>query len=207
MRGLFRYAFLKSSRDGSLITLLFAPSVMLVCPLLVGWLFARNLKLIQPPAHVFAALVQMMSGFTAALAAFLAFRGEIANRAIGSFVLATRSWQIPLASTLYGAVVGVVGALGATAFGMTIWTFPSDPSTFFSRVLLVSLAAASAGALAIVVSQSMAAAGWVFVGMMVLIVIFDEIETTPIQQMSLAVLIIVISVSLAAFFLERRCAA
>ena len=122
MIAILRYAFLKNKRDGSLAAFLLGPIIMLSAPLLgvaaflkggpvyplsldPQWSAARTAANMAPAAMCAVA-------FFAALAGFWGFRSEIANRSIGSFVLAARPATIQTASALFGAAAGFAGYLG-----------------------------------------------------------------------------------------------
>lgn len=208
MTGLLRYAVLKNSRNGSLLTLLLAPTAMIAAPMLAIWLFDRSGRL-RMPAEV-ASDVSIMSGaLMAALAAFMTFRTEIANHTIGTFVLATRSWSIPVASAVYGCLIGIGSALlaNATLF-ISMGIVHTGWIEFLTRVTIFSLAAASGGALAILLSQSMAAGVWVY--MLTCVLVAPPWKDDPANdalRMGIAVTIALVCVPIAALLVERRCAA
>jgi hypothetical protein len=205
MTGLLRYAFLKNSRDGSLITLLVAPTAMTVLPMLVVSLFDRSISHI--PAEAAQILPITISSLMAALASFLVFRTEIANHAIGSFVLATRPVTVPLASILYGSLIGLGAAVTTmAAFAATFTSWPPAFGHFLARAFMIALISASTATLAAMLTRSMAAIAWVYGLILILTGVSDDFRTGTGLMLSISLITAALSVGVSTFLLERRCA-
>jgi len=203
--GLLRYAFLRGLRDGSLITLLAAPTVMVSMPAVAVWLSGRTVPM--PPAEAAGGLIVFNAALMGSLASFMAFRSEIATRAIGAFVLASRSWLIPFACTIYGWIVGTTAAtLCAGAMFATGWGAPADLRSVTVNVLVIGLAAASAGTLGVMISSSFSTMAWVFAGLVGMIGLIQANEAASGIEILAVLLVVLISSGIAAVIVERRCA-
>ena len=118
MIAILRYIIMKGVREGFIATFLFAPAAMFVTPLLVlGLLHAvrghdawpLTLALNMSPAESARTLTYpalFMSATISTMAAFWVFRTEMAGRTIAFFFLAKPPLVPPLATALFGAVMG-----------------------------------------------------------------------------------------------------
>lgn len=206
MTGLLRYAFLKNARDGTLLTLLLAPMVMLVVPTVIILLNDRSSKLRIPP-EASNMLTIMMGVLMAGLAGFLLYRTEIANHSIGSLMLATRPSTLALSSAIYGCAVGL-GAAITTVAGMfaTGAPLPAKPLEWLVRAFVLTLMAASVATTAVTLTRSAAAIGWMYAAMVFFIGSFAEAELDVAWLAVLALTLSAVSLAVSTVLLERRCA-
>jgi hypothetical protein len=211
---LLRYAFLKNLRDGSLAAFILGPVIMLTAPLLGAAVFnkgpaypmrmddhisaARNAAMMAPATVFIAALF-------AALAGFWSFRGEIVSKSMGSFVLAVKPLKIQLAAMLFGGGAAFAGYLGtALSLSALMNALPPNPGRLLLDAAILCLFGAAGGSLAVIVSSE----PWAIIPMFVcgaLIVPSLAKMRGPLPELT-AVALILICISISAFFLERRCA-
>jgi hypothetical protein len=203
--GLLRYAILRGLRDGTLITLLAAPTVMVSMPAVAVWLSGGSVPM--PPADVMTAMLLFHAALMGSLASFMAFRNEIATRSIGTFVLAAPSWLIPAASTIYGWIVGTIASsLSAAGMFVTGWGVPPDAGSAMVNVAIMALAAASVGSMGVMISSSFSTVAWFFTGLVVIIgLVHGDNAASGIETLAI-VLVALISGGIAAVIVERRCA-
>ena len=203
MTGLLRYALLKSARDGSLATMLAAPTVMIVAPTFVMSLLTRDNRLVIPTNAV-QGLAVIMAALIASLAGFQLFRTEIADHSIGSLILATRPVTVPLTATVFGAAVGAAAALlTVLALGVLTGSWPASPLEFASRIVIVTIGAASVAILCVALTRSAAAIAWMY-ATIVFVVLSGLLRMRLAPLVSLGV--VAVSISLATIVLERKCA-
>jgi hypothetical protein len=203
--GLLRYAFLRGLRDSTLITLLVSPTVMVAAPAVVVWLTGRSIEM--PPADATSALILFQAGLMGSLASFMAFRTEIATRAIGSFVLAARSWLIPVAGTIYGWIVGTIAStMCAASMFATGWGVPADLRSVMVNVVAITLAAAALGTMGVMISSSYSTVGWVYAGLVAMIGLVQADDAASGIEILAVLLAALISIGVAAVIVERRCA-
>ncbi len=141
MIGLLRYIFLKGWRERQIQTLLLAPSIMFVTPLLVigianlfrgreAWplTLARDVSpagaadILTFPALMFAAII-------AATGAFWVFRAEMLGRSIGFFVLAQPRTATPLSAIISATVL----ATGSYVITITLLALVTESPVNFAR--------------------------------------------------------------------------
>jgi len=152
-----RYAFLKTSRDGSLVAFLVFPVLAAIGPWLgvtLGSRFGES----GPGPKEMAEMSAMMGGTVAislaSMFAFWTFRGEIASRSIGAFLFASRPLTIVIALIIFGTVGGFAAML--VVDGSLAVLAGASPSThllsFVLNVLAFSLTAAAIGVLSVTIS-------------------------------------------------------
>ena len=123
MNAIFRYIIMKGLREGFIATFLFAPAAMFVTPLLVlgllhavrgqdAWplTLAQNLSGADS-ARILTFPAIFMSATISSMAAFWVFRTEMAGRTIAFFFLAKPPLVPPLATALFGAVMGFLSCV------------------------------------------------------------------------------------------------
>lgn len=213
---LLRYAFLRSSRESLLYSLLFGPGVMLISPLLViaVFLFFRGQATYpmslddnltpEETARLAGEIGRILCVLSASFASFLIFRQELANRSLGFFLLAIRSRSVVLAATVYGVLAGFSGLL-VLVVGVAALTAHWPPVTpaLFASLIVSTVAAAALGAAVAAISpeQSMAVAA--AAGSLLFAMILEKWRT-PV----LLLLILITGVLLiegASAILRRRC--
>jgi len=157
---LLRYAILRNSREGLLYALLFAPSVMLITPLLLRSLFLngqaaypmtldRNLSSVAT-ALLFGEIGSILCALAASAASFSVFREEMANRSLGVILLAAHPRSVVLASVVYGACGALAGFLLLEAGVLALVAhLPSNPS----RIAVVVVCAVTSSALGAAVAS------------------------------------------------------
>lgn len=124
MRALFRYVFLKSTRERFLAPIVCAPAMLIgICilvmmiPLLAAHRTAYPFTLsgLSPDEAMrgLAMGASMLSAIAGGVAAFWIFRQDVADRSIAALVLATRPLLICLTAILYGTAAGTAAFLAA----------------------------------------------------------------------------------------------
>lgn len=121
MNALFRYLLLKSGREGWLFGFILGPPVMLLSPFFVlaiflvvrgqfTWPMVLDRNTVAGLRTVPEMLI-LVSGVAAAAAAFFSFAREVASHDIGSFILATRPRSVVFVSAVFGGAGAVVSYL------------------------------------------------------------------------------------------------
>lgn len=216
MIALLRYAFLRSSRESLLYSLLFGPGVMLVSPLLViaCYSFIRGQSAYpvslddsltpEATARLVGEIGRMLGALSASFASFSIFRQELADRSLGFFLLAIRSRSVVLAATVYGVVAGLAGFLVLVA-GVAALTAHWPPFTpaLFASLIVSTVAAAALGAAIAAISPEQTMLVAAAVGSLVFAMILGK------WPVPFALLLILITGALliegASTILRRRC--
>lgn len=218
MRALFRYAFLKSSRDQSLLGLTIAPAVMLGAPILgiAVWQILRGVGrypfTIDPRTTAESTATAMVmptavgSIIMAAIAGFWLFRLEIGHQSIATMVMAARARAITLVAALYAAIVGISGFI--LAFAVVVIATAHVPETTPRALLLAVCATLAAGAAGILIAtiSSETAMALPAVAASVAIAVIGFKWTTP-AVVAGCVITSSLFILVAAALMERRCAA
>jgi hypothetical protein len=215
MMAILRYAFLKNLRDGSLAAFILGPIIMLTAPLLGSAFFgeggprfpakmdmtmsaARNAAMLAPATLFITALF-------ASLAGFWSLRSEIISKSMGTFVLAVRPVKIQIAAMLFGAGAAFAGYIGtALSLSALLNALPPNPVRLILDAAILCLFGAAAGFLAVILSAEPWAIVPLFVAGVAIIPSLAKMRG-PLPELT-AIALIVICISISAFFLERRCA-
>lgn len=218
MRALVRYAFLKSSRDTSLLSLTVAPTVMVVSLMLgiIGYQMlrgeARYPMTFDARTTPQATALALLQGSTfgavvmAAIAGFWLFRTEIGNHSIGTMVIAIRARAISAVATLHGAIIGTSAFLLSLAM-IVLFTahVPAPAPRLVFMIGCTAVAAAAWGILLATISPESAMALPVIAGAMMML--FFAASASPEKLVAGSVTLTSLFVLTAAVLMERRCAA
>jgi hypothetical protein len=211
---IFRYLYLKSRRDQSLIAFVFTPVLIPVAAVLGVTLAKGHLhyplflnEQYTPSQN--AALVMLVASMMAVLfanvAAFWTLRTEVATHAINAFVFGTTPATITVTLILFGSLVALAGAIGAT--GMT-WmltaALPPNLGTLVLELPLALLAGSAIGACVVMLSPQPVMMVVSYVGCVILIPFIGKAQMST--QLAVAGGIAIVSTALAIFLLRRRCA-
>lgn len=215
MTALLRYAFLKTTRDGSFIAFALVPILMPIAALVGGtvaqthgfhypFLMGRGETPLQSATGV-ANMTTVLAAFFAVLPAFWTFRSEIASRSIGSLALATRPAMIVLAlMTLTTAIMIVAWLISMMAVFALTTAWPPHVGMLLLKLIVVCLSASATGAAAVAISPEPA--------MVIAVYLASALSTVWLEKTKSASMFIVplalsaIFVGVATFALERRCA-
>ena len=215
MTAILRYAFLKTTRDGSFIAFALVPILMPVAALVGGtvaqthglhypFFMGRGETPLQSATDV-ANMTTALAAFFAVLPAFWTFRTEIASRSIGSLALATRPVMIVLAlMTLTTAIMIVAWLISMIAILALTTAWPPHVGTLSLKLIAVCLSASATGAAAVAISPEPAMVVAVYLVSAVSIAWFEKAKSAPMLIVPLALSAILAAV--ATFALERRCA-
>lgn len=210
MIALLHYAFLKSLRDRSLpIFVLWVP--IQVAAMLIGSSVINHH--LQYPLVVsdwndgdVAAFSILLPSFIASISAFWTFRSEVATRAIGSFVIASRPITVVVALVVFAtatAIAGLIAAIGTVA--VLTMALPPNVAFFASIGVIASLAGGSLGALYVTISPQPAMFVWAAcAGIPLAPWIFAPATKSQLPMIASVLSIVCIGVS--TFLLRRRCA-
>ena len=218
MRALFRYAFLKSYRDQSLVALTIGPAVMIAAPILgiTAYQVLRGEGRYPFSIEARASVGSTATGFViaaaigsivmAAIAGFWLFRQEIGHHSIATIVMAARARMITLVATLYAAIVGI-GAfvLGLTVVAIATAQLPAITPRMFLLVACATLAAGAAGILIATVSAETAMALPAVAAAMV--IAFFGVQWAVPSMVAGCAIASSLFVFASAALMERRCAA
>ena len=218
MRALLRYAFLKSSRDQSLLALTIAPAVMLTAPVL-GIAVAQMLRGVgrypvsvdmrttpQATAGGMMGVAAVASIVIAAIAGFWLFRIEIGNHSIATMVMATRARAISAVATLHAAVIGSGGFLLSLA--ITALFTAHVPASAPRMLLLMVCATVAAGASGILMATISAETPMLVPAIAASVMIaFFVLQAGAPRVIAGSAITSVLFVLTAAVLMERRCAA
>jgi hypothetical protein len=207
---LLHYAFLKGMRDRSLpIFVLITPAQ--VAAMLIG-AAVLNRHLRYPLMMDFVSTQDLVTfsivlpWTVASLSAFWTFRSEVATKAIGSFVIASRPMTIVAALVVFAAATAIGGVLGAIGtIAVLTAALPANLGSLASIAIIFSLVGASLGALYVTISPQPAMLVWAIIaGFPLAPWIFGEGSKRPFLMIAAVVSIITIGVS--TILLRRRCA-
>lgn len=218
MKALLRYAFLKSARDHSLVTLGIAPSIMVTAPML-GIAVLQILRghgtyplsidmrtTPQETALTMTTIAAVMSVLVAGIAGFWLFRLEIGDRSIGTIVMAARARTISLVTTLYSAMIGTGAFLLALVFVALITAhLPAPTLKLLVAVICATTAAGAAGAFVVTVSAETAMLLPAIAAAVV--IVFFAVPAPAAGAVAGSLVVSSAFVLAAAALLERRCAA
>ena len=220
MIAILHYLSLKTFRDRSAVTLLLFPAVALGAPLLVVAAFelirGRGVYPLTfdsriPPKAMAEMLMtsgSMGSVFVAGLAAFWFLRSEVANRSIGSLVLATRPFLVALSSALYGATVGFMAFLLVICnTKILIGQIVPDWRAMMLVTAGCSLVAGALGFVALTISSDTSMLVPVMASTMFLMGSGREVGAPAPQVVAWSIAAFPILLLFASALLERRCAA
>lgn len=215
MTALLRYAFLKTSRDGSFVAFALVPVLMPIAALVGGtvaqshglhypFLMGRGETPLQSATEI-ANMTTALASFFAVLPAFWTFRSEIASRSIGSLALATRPATIVLALiTLTTAIMTVAWLISMIAILALTTAWPPHAGMLSLKLIVVCLSASATGAAAVAISPEPAMVIAVYLASTVSTVWFEKAKSAPMLIAPLALSAIL--AASATFALERRCA-
>jgi hypothetical protein len=210
MIALLHYAFLKGMRDRSLpIFLLMMPAQ--VAAMLIGFsVIKRHLQyplLGMEWGHGDVVIFSIiLPSFVATLSAFWTFRSEVATRAIGSFVIASRPITVVVALIIFAAATATGGSIATTVtIAMLTAALPPEVASFASLGIIASLAGASLGALYVTISPQPAMLVWAFIAGLPLAPWILHPPSEP-QLLMIASLLSIVCIGVSAFLLRRRCA-
>lgn len=210
MIALLHYAYLKGMRDRSLPVFALMAPVQLAA-MTIGFAVAtRQLRYpliaLNMDSGDVAAMSILMPSFVATLSAFWTLRTEVATRAIGSFVVATRPVTVVIALVAFAtatAIAGMIAAIGAVI--ILTAQFPEALASVMWLASIASLAGASLGALYVTLFPQPAMLLWSFVaGVPFVPFVFDPANWNRLAVANLILTVICIAVS--TFVLRRRCA-
>lgn len=214
---LLHYLALKTTRDRSVVALLLFPVIAGSAPLLgvAAYQLVRGRPVYPmtfdprvPPAETAFVLMTtgaMASVFMAGIAAFWFLRVEVADRSIGSLVLAARTHLVSLSVTLYGAAVGFA-AFVLAAGGTKILTgqLSRDWKATMLTVACCSVVAAAMGFLALTISSETS----MLVPLMGAIIVMGvQVGRARPELFLFSALAAPVLLVIASTLLERRCAA
>ncbi len=210
MIALLHYAFLKGMRDRSLpIFVLMMP--VQVAAMIIGYsVINRHL---QYPLVGFdwdegdvAVIAILLPSVVATLSAFWTFRSEVATRAIGSFVIASRPITVVLALIVFAAATATGGSIATTAtIAVLTAGLPANLASLAALGILHSFVGASLGALYVTISPQPAMLVWAFIaGFPLAPWILDPASQSRLSMIAAVLSVVCIGVS--AFLLRRRCA-
>jgi len=209
MIALLRYAFLKGMRDRSLpIFFLLEPAQ--VAAMLIGYsVMNRHLHypLIMPgDVGDVVGFSVLFPSFVATLSAFWTFRSEVATRAIGSFVVASRPSTVVVALVVFAAATAIGGLIGAiTTAAVLTAALPANLASLAPLGVISSLVGASLGALYVTISPQPAMLVWAFIAVIPLAPWIFHPPSTP-RLLMIAALVSIVCIGVSAFLLRRRCA-
>ncbi|HZP92322.1 MAG TPA: hypothetical protein VFB20_05510 [Burkholderiales bacterium] len=219
MTAVLRYALLKSWRDRSLVAFMVWPVLSAVGPWTAMTLQRHvGARMGPSPDEVvqISGMIGAMTGISlASMFAFWTFRGEVATRAIGAFLFATRPLTVIASLIVFGTLGGLASTLIAEGtLGVLIGGIPPiHLGSVVLRVVVSSFTGAALGALAVTISSQptmMIGALWATYGILTipLIVKSESIErhVATLPEYVYFVAVAIMATGLAAFLLERRCA-
>lgn len=209
MIALWHYTFLKGMRDRSLpVFLLWGP--VYATAALIGVSVAQG-RLHYPLSpqwdikdELFFAL--MTATVIATLSAFWTLRTEVATKAIGSFLMATRPISVVVALVVFAAATGVATEIGMIVVSAVVRAaLPANLVPIVLATVILSLAAASMGALCVTISPQPAMLIWAFCGSLPLVAWMANPSNWP-RLVMIAPVIAILCTAISAFLLRRRCA-
>lgn len=214
MRAIFRYLYLKSRRDHSLVAFVFTPVFVPLAAVLgvtiskghLRYPFFLNDQYTPSQNAALAMLIaSIMAVLFANIATFWTLRAEIATSSINAFVFGVRPSTIIIALILFGSVMGVVSAAGATGMVWVLTTsLPPKLGLLALKLPLGFIAGSAIGAFVVTLSPQPAMMVCSYIGCLILVP-FVEKEPVPVQFVVLSSVAIVCT-ALAVFLLRRRCA-
>ncbi len=210
MNGLLHYAYLKGMRDRSLPIFVLCIPVQLMAMLIGYSVFHRHLqyplmRLDWADADV-TMISMLMPSVIATLSAFWTFRSEVATRAVGSFVIASRSITVVAALIAFAAATAIAGLIGALAMtALLTASFPSNFAALVSGGSIAALTGASLGTLYVAISPQPMMLVWAFIAGIPLVPwIFRD--PGSVRSMMAAIALAVVCTGISTFLLRRRCA-
>lgn len=210
MIALMHYAFLKGMRDRSLPIFFLMGPVQLAAMLIGFSLIRRHLHypLLTPDFDRgdVAIFTIVLPSIVATLSAFWTFRSEVATRAIGSFVVASRPITVVVALIVFAAATAIGGLMAMLGtFVVLLAALPPNLATFAALGVISAFVGGSLGALYVTISPQPAMLVWAFIaGFPLAPWILDPAFRPRLLTIDGIVLIVCIGVS--TFLLRRRCA-
>ncbi|HXG58530.1 MAG TPA: hypothetical protein VNL91_05880 [Thermoanaerobaculia bacterium] len=209
MIALLHYAFLKSWRDRSLPAFtLFTAGTFLMTRIAISAVgMIRGQRIVDDFFYRdLPTIAAVSSAMMAGLAGFWTLRLEIADRSIGSFVLAARSVLMAAAITVYAACVGFSSFL--FAIPITGIRVPPEVGSFGNLMLLAACSSVVAGAFGLAMATispepPMVVPTWIGV-IAIIIATFELIE--PVAFVG-SIILLALLLTMTSLLLERRCAA
>jgi hypothetical protein len=216
MSALLRYALMKSKREHLLASLLLAPLVLAVSPMLGvaannmfrgGPVYPFHLPQMTPEStlEIFGTVVLVVSALVAGAGAFWIFRSEIASRAVHFFFLAQHPRAVSAASAIYGFVTGVL-AYGIALTALRLLT--GAPQQHFARDLVVAVVSiwigSALGSLFVAISSEAAILVLLYAG--VVAASTTLLRTANVIRVVIAILAAAALLQAASIVLRRRCA-
>jgi hypothetical protein len=218
MRALFRYVFLKSSRDRSLLSFTIAPGVMIAAPMLgiavVDMFRGRGrypLTLdvrttVESTALGMTITAAVMAIIMAGIAGFWLFRVEISNHSIGTVVIAIRARVITLVAALHAAIIGITAfLLGLMVVMLMTAHIPAQTPRLLLAVICATTATGAAGILVATISAESAMI-LPLLAASVMIAAWS-VQMKPADAVFSALIASFLFVVTAGALMERRCAA
>jgi hypothetical protein len=207
---LLRYMTIKSMRDRSLPGLVLMPILWPALVMLGNSVYSRSLHYpltLNPKLSAVGnatLIAQIMGGailLLASIAAFWTLRPEVASRSIGAFVFGARPLTIVSALVVYATTIGIAGWIGsALVISVLSGAVPSHLVAFTLRLVAMTVAMSTAGALMVMISPAPATV----LGAYVAAVAFLLVERQPAWQVYIAVGVTLVCTAVSTFLLERR---
>ena len=218
MNALVRYVVMKGLREQFIQTLLLAPAVMFVTPLLVfgvwnvfrgraAWpLTLPGALTPEASANVLTLPSIFMAAIAAGTASFWVFRTEMSGRTIGFFFLAQHTMLVPLTAMLFGTIIGIGSyTIGVGLLGILTQAPMSMAATTAMAAVSTVLVAAAVGTFAIGTSSEQSVLIPVYVIICATAATLLNSESTAVLAAAVAAAVLV---TLAAPLVwRRRCAA
>ena len=210
MSAILHYAWLKGTRDKSLLVFALIPAAQ-VAAMLIGYsILTRQgdypIRMSGLDGTDIATMSIMIPWFMAVLFTFWIFRVELATNAIASFVVASRPLFVVLALIVLGTLVAVLGRFGGLAM-ITLLTgeFPRELASHWWLGAMTGLAGAALGTLYVMISPQPAMLGWALLAAVPAApLVFIPKHWDRLPAVTLFVTLVCIAAS--TLLLRRRCA-
>ena len=209
MIALLHYAFLKGLRDRSMpVLFLIAPAQ--IAAMLIGYSVTH--RHLQYPLMTFEWADRDVKGLgiiipsvVASISAFWTFRSEVATKAIGSFVMASRPVTVVLALIVFAAATATGGLVAAAiTVGVLTAGLPANIALLASVGIIAAVLGASLGALYVTISpQPMMLLGAFIAGIPLVPVVFNAATSRILLNASV---LSMVCIAVSTFLLRRRCA-
>ena len=210
MIAILHYAWLKGTRDKSLLAFAFVPAAQVAAMLIGRAIYMRHVDFPLLAPGLDRADIRTISilipWFIAVLCSFWIFRVELATNVITSFVVASRPLLVVLALVLLGTLIAVLGLFGGLAMiALLTGDFPQQLASHWWLSALAALAGAALGTLYVMISPQPAMLGWAFLAAAPagpLLFVPKHWDRLP----PVSLLVTLICVAASTLLLRRRCA-
>jgi len=208
MTAMLHYALIKGLRDRSL------PVFVLIGPMgitmaVIGVSLAaghRDYPLYTLSDFADGLFAGVVAVTIAGMSGFWMFRSEVATKAIGSFVIASRPIKAFAALVLFAAMTGMLSWAGTTAMHALLTLRRPELAAAFGMMAIETLAAASAGAMLVMISSQPTMLVWACIASAVFVPWYVNPTSRP-QIVMIAPLVVIVCSITGTLLLERRCAA